>query len=84
LTLPEVTPREAFFAATEALSAQAAIGRLSADTISAYPPGIPTLVAGERITAAAIAHLTAIKQQGGYVTGGDAPEKFRVIAPEQP
>jgi arginine decarboxylase len=79
-TLPEVTPREAFFAATETVTAQQAVGRISADTISAYPPGIPTLVAGERITAAAIAHLTAIKQQGGYVTGGDAPENFRVLA----
>jgi arginine decarboxylase len=79
-TLPDRSPREAFFAATETVAAAAAIGRLSADTVSAYPPGIPTLVAGERITAAAIAHLTAIKQQGGYVTGGDAPEKFRVLA----
>ncbi|MGG6241168.1 aminotransferase class I/II-fold pyridoxal phosphate-dependent enzyme [Nodosilinea sp. AN01ver1] len=79
-TLPEVSPREAFFAATETLSAQAAIGRLSAETISAYPPGIPTIVAGEVITEGAIAHLATIKQQGGYVTGGDAPEKFRVIA----
>ncbi|MBE9159944.1 aminotransferase class I/II-fold pyridoxal phosphate-dependent enzyme [Nodosilinea sp. LEGE 06152] len=79
-TLPEMSPREAFFAATETVAASAAVGRLSADTISAYPPGIPTLVAGEQITAAAIAHLTAIKQQGGYVTGGDAPERFRVIA----
>lgn len=82
-TLPEVTPRTAFFAATETVAASAAVGRLSADTVSAYPPGIPTLVAGERITAAAIAHLTAIKNQGGYVTGGDAPEKFRVLAQER-
>lgn len=82
-TLPEVTPRAAFFAPTETVAARAAVGRLSADTVSAYPPGIPTLVAGERITADAIAHLTAIKQQGGYVTGGDAPEKFRVLAQER-
>lgn len=82
-TLPTVSPREAFFAATATVGASAAVGRLSADTISAYPPGIATIVAGEVIKAEAIAHLTAIKRQGGYVTGGDAPEKFRVLARER-
>ncbi|WP_052049514.1 aminotransferase class I/II-fold pyridoxal phosphate-dependent enzyme [Leptolyngbya sp. KIOST-1] len=83
-TLPVMSPRDAFFAATETVPASAALGRLSADTVSAYPPGIPTLVAGEVITEDAIAHLAAIKQQGGYVTGGDAPKKFRVIANRRP
>ncbi|MBW4486058.1 MAG: aminotransferase class I/II-fold pyridoxal phosphate-dependent enzyme [Tildeniella torsiva UHER 1998/13D] len=78
-TLPQISPREAFFAATETVGAEAALGRISADTISAYPPGIPAIVAGEVIVEGAIAHLTAIKQQGGYITGGDAPEKFRVL-----
>ncbi|MBW4462262.1 MAG: aminotransferase class I/II-fold pyridoxal phosphate-dependent enzyme [Nodosilinea sp. WJT8-NPBG4] len=79
-TLPQVSPREAFFAPTETVGIEAAVGRISADTISAYPPGIPTIVAGEVIGEGAIAHLTAIKQQGGYVTGGNAPEAFRVLA----
>jgi arginine decarboxylase len=79
-TLPVVSPREAFFAAIETVDAIAALGRISADTISAYPPGIPTIVAGEVIGKGAIAHLTTIKQQGGYVTGGDAPARFRVLA----
>ncbi len=81
-TLPQVSPREAFFAPTETVGAEAAIGRISADTISAYPPGIPAIVAGEVIGEGAIAHLTTIKQQGGYVTGGNAPAEFRVIAPK--
>lgn len=81
--LPQVSPREAFFAATETVGAAAAAGRISADTISAYPPGIPAIVAGEVIGEGAIAHLTAIKQQGGYITGsGGAPEKFRILAQE--
>lgn len=79
-TLPVVSPREAFFAPTETIGAKAAVGRISADTISAYPPGIPAIVAGEVIDEGAIAHLIAIKQQGGYVTGGNAPEAFRVLA----
>jgi arginine decarboxylase len=82
IALPQVTPRQAFFAATETVAATAAIGRLSADTISAYPPGIPTIVAGEPITAGAIAHLAAVKNQGGYLTGAqaDPPHQFEVLA----
>ncbi|WP_017297510.1 aminotransferase class I/II-fold pyridoxal phosphate-dependent enzyme [Nodosilinea nodulosa] len=79
--VPAVSPRQAFFAATETVSASAALGRLSADTISAYPPGIPAIVVGEPITAGAIAYLANVKRQGGYVTGGSTsgPEKFRVL-----
>ncbi len=84
--MPVVSPREAFFAATETVAASAALGRISADTVSAYPPGIPAIVAGEPIAEAAIAHLTHIKQQGGYVTGGSdqTPATFRVLAEEMP
>jgi arginine decarboxylase len=51
------------------VAAEAAVGELSAETISAYPPGIPTIVAGETITAEALGYLTTVKQQGGYITG---------------
>lgn len=66
---PLVSPRTAFFATTLTVAAQAAIGGVSAETVSAYPPGIPTLVAGETITAAALDYLITVKQQGGYITG---------------
>lgn len=81
-TMPQVSPREAFFAPKETVSAAVAIGRLSAETLSAYPPGIPTVVAGEVITAAAIAYLKTVKQQGGYVTGNSDPtlESLTVLA----
>ena len=69
ISLPQVSPRQAFFATAVTVTATAAVGRLSAETIAAYPPGIPTLVAGEPITAAALHHLVTTKQQGGYVTG---------------
>ncbi|HSM84203.1 MAG TPA: aminotransferase class I/II-fold pyridoxal phosphate-dependent enzyme, partial [Nodosilinea sp.] len=63
-TLPAVSPRQAFFAATETVAASAAVGRISADTIAAYPPGIPAIVAGEVIEAGAIAQLAVVKHQG--------------------
>jgi len=72
-TLAALSPRDAFFAPTATLSAAEAIGHLSAETLSAYPPGIPTVMAGETITAAALAHLTTVAQQGGYITGASDP-----------
>src|SRR5580692_1526300 len=42
-----LSPREAFFAANETVTAQAAIGRVSAELVAPYPPGIPVLAPGE-------------------------------------
>ena len=41
-----VTPRDAFFAKSETVSASTAVGRISAELISAYPPGIPQVAPG--------------------------------------
>jgi arginine decarboxylase len=45
-----LTPREAFFARHEAVDARRAIGRVSAELVAPYPPGVPVLVPGEVIT----------------------------------
>ena len=42
-----MSPREAFFAARETASADAAVGRIAAETIAPYPPGIPASRPGE-------------------------------------
>ncbi len=46
-----MVPREAFFAPCERVSAERAIGRVSAETAAPYPPGIPALAPGELVTA---------------------------------
>jgi lysine decarboxylase len=46
-----VPPREAFFATAEAVPADDALGRVSAELIAPYPPGIPVLAPGEEVTA---------------------------------
>ena len=49
---PEIamTPRAAFFAARETVSAAAAHGRIAAETVAPYPPGIPAIAPGEVVT----------------------------------
>ena len=69
LSIPPLTPREAFFAPQRSRPLRAAIGHISAETLCPYPPGIPLLLPGEVITAEAIAQIQAIHQAGGTLTG---------------
>lgn len=52
-----MSPRDAFFADHERVSAAAAIGRIAAEMAVPYPPGVPALAPGERINAATLAAL---------------------------
>jgi lysine decarboxylase len=63
---PEVvtTPREAFFAPYEVVSAEDAVGRVSAELICPYPPGVPVLSPGERITQGAMTALLDARDSG--------------------
>ena len=59
-----VTPREAFFSGYEIVDAKDALGRVSAEMICPYPPGVPVLSPGERITKAALAALFEARDMG--------------------
>lgn len=69
LAPPERSPREAFFSGTETVSIHQAIERVSAELICPYPPGIPVLLPGERITPAAIEFLQQVSRVGGRISG---------------
>jgi arginine decarboxylase len=45
-----LTPREAFFAPRETVPAAEAAGRIAAETVAPYPPGIPAIAPGEVLT----------------------------------
>ncbi|MFB7236592.1 aminotransferase class I/II-fold pyridoxal phosphate-dependent enzyme [Streptomyces sp. NPDC056269] len=53
----KLTAREAFLSPTRVLPAERAVGRISADTLAAYPPGIPNVLPGEVITAEVVRFL---------------------------
>ena len=59
-----VSPREAFFSSYEIVPAPAAVGRVCAEMICPYPPGVPVLSPGERITQAALDALFAARDSG--------------------
>ena len=59
-----VSPREAFFSAYEVVEAKDAVGRVCAEMICPYPPGVPVLSPGERITQAALDALFQARDSG--------------------
>jgi len=68
-----VTPRAAFLGAREAVPAHAAVGRVCSESIAGYPPGVPTLLPGELITAEAVAHLRELVAAGARLHGASDP-----------
>jgi arginine/lysine/ornithine decarboxylase len=67
------TPRQAYFSPTETIAIEQAIGRISAELICPYPPGIPVLMPGEAIAAEAITYLRQVLSLGGRITGCSDP-----------
>ena len=62
-----LSPREAFFAPNETVGAEAAVGRISAELIAPYPPGVPVLAPGERVTRDALDALREVQADGGRI-----------------
>jgi arginine/lysine/ornithine decarboxylase len=75
-------PREAFFARTESVKSKDAIGRVSAELVTPYPPGIPVVAPGEVHTDETVAYLEEFVAAGGFVEGAVDPslDTFRVVA----
>ncbi len=59
-----VTPRHAFFSDRETVAAHDAHGRISAEVVAPYPPGIPVISPGERIEGHVLAALQAEARRG--------------------
>jgi arginine decarboxylase len=77
-----LSPADAFFARNDVACAGDAIGRISAELVAPYPPGVPVLAPGEIITAEAVAALRAAQAEGGRIAYAADPSlaTFRVVA----
>ena len=64
-----LSPREAFLGTAEQVAVDAAVGRISCESIASYPPGVPALLPGERISAATIAYLRELAASGARLHG---------------
>jgi arginine decarboxylase len=77
-----VLPREAFFGPREAVPADKAAGRIAAEQVTPYPPGIPTLVPGERINQAVVDYLRSGLAAGMVIPDATDPalDTFLVVS----
>lgn len=65
----EKTPREAFLGAQEIVSMEATVGRIAAESLAAYPPGIPNVLPGERVTGETLDYIRETLRHGGSLRG---------------
>ncbi len=84
--LPEIpplalTPRDAFYAETEVIPFEKSAGRIIAEFVMVYPPGIPIFIPGEIITRDNLVYTKKNVEAGLPVQGADDVElkKIRVI-----
>jgi arginine decarboxylase len=77
---PEIvlSPREAYLGPKVAVPLEAAVGRVAAELVAPYPPGIPVVAPGERLTAEVVQYLRHAVS-AGYHLQGPADSQLRTI-----
>ena len=77
---PEVviSPQDAFYAEKVSLPLEECVGHVCSEFVMCYPPGIPILAPGERITKEILEHIQYAKEKGCSMTGPEDPEIHRI------
>lgn len=70
-----VTPQFAFYAPKESLPIEETAGRICSEFVMCYPPGIPILAPGERVTDKILDYIRYAKEKGCQMTG---PEDTKI------
>ena len=69
----EASPQEAFYAQKESLPIEETEGRVCSEFVMCYPPGIPILAPGEKITKDILRYIAYVKEKGCNITGPEDP-----------
>jgi lysine decarboxylase len=77
-----MSPRDAFLGPQDVVPIERAIGRVAAESLAAYPPGIPNVFPGERLTPQTISYIQRTIEAGGTIRGLSDPtlKTIRVAA----
>lgn len=69
---PQVmTPRKAYFSEKKTVRWQDAIGKISGQMVAPYPPGIPVIYPGERISREVWEYIECFRRDGRHIHGGN-------------
>ena len=76
-----ISMREAYFADTQMIAANSAVGRISADLIAPYPPGVAVVAPGEILTQHIVDGLATTKAAGVRIAYATDPTlaTYRVV-----
>lgn len=76
-----MTPQRAFYSNKRSLPIGESAGRVCGEFVMCYPPGIPILAPGERITEDILAYIAYAKEKGCFMTGTEdmAIERINVV-----
>jgi arginine decarboxylase len=66
---PEMPPREAFLGPQDVIPFDEAEGRIAAESLAAYPPGVPNVLPGERLNRPTLTYIADSIAHGGWVRG---------------
>jgi lysine decarboxylase len=77
----KISMRDAYFAKTEMVDAASALGRVSADLIAPYPPGVAVVAPGEVLTSQIIEGLASSRAAGVRIAYATDPTlaQYRVV-----
>jgi arginine/lysine/ornithine decarboxylase len=77
-----MAPRDAFFATAEQVALADCPGRVCAELVSPYPPGVPVLAPGERVRPEHVAYIGSGVRHGMYIPdmADTTHESLRVVA----
>lgn len=73
-----VSPQDAFYSEKESLPIRETAGRVCSEFVMCYPPGIPILAPGERITKEILDYIEYAKKKGCSMTGPEDSEILRL------
>ena len=76
--LVEMTPQAAFYSEKVSLPIEESAGRISTESVMCYPPGIPILAPGERITKEILQYIAYAKEKGCFMTGTEDMDISRI------
>ena len=79
-----LTPREAFLGSQDVVPIEQSVGRVAAESLAAYPPGIPNVFPGERLTPQTISYIQRTLEAGGTIRGLSDPTLRTVRVAAEP
>lgn len=68
-----VSPRDAYYSRKKIIRFEEAVGEVSGESIMTYPPGIPVVTPGERITKEMIEYVVRLKEEHSLLQGTEDP-----------